>query len=98
MIVVSDTSPLNYLILVGCIDVLPQVFGQVYVPSSVIIELGHPRSPEPVRTWGRPNSRVTSRHLDSSEWQAGIHIEFEAAVWVDVLPDQRSQSAEISGG
>ncbi len=33
MIVVSDTSPLNYLILVDCIDVLPQVFGQVYVPS-----------------------------------------------------------------
>jgi len=42
MIVVSDTSPLNYLILVGCIDVLPQLFGQVYAPSSVVIELGHP--------------------------------------------------------
>jgi predicted nucleic acid-binding protein len=51
MIVVFDTSPLNYLILVGCIDVLPQLFGQVYAPSSVVIELGHPRSPEPVRTW-----------------------------------------------
>ncbi len=49
MIVVSDTSPLNYLILVDCIDVLPELFGQVYAPSLVVIELGHPRSPEPVR-------------------------------------------------
>jgi predicted nucleic acid-binding protein len=51
MIAVSDTSPLNYLILVGCIEVLPQVFGQVYAPPMVLIELGHPRSPEPVRRW-----------------------------------------------
>jgi predicted nucleic acid-binding protein len=51
MIVVSDTSPLNYLILVGCVDLLPQLFGQVYAPPMVLIELGHPRSPMPVRTW-----------------------------------------------
>lgn len=49
--VVSDTSPLNYLILVGCVNVLPQIFGQVYAPPLVLIELGHPRSPVAVRTW-----------------------------------------------
>jgi len=77
MIVVSDTSPLNYLILVDCIDVLPQVFGQVYVPSSVIIELGHPRSPEPVRTWAaspparlnlkEPATTASTLNLDPGE-------------------------------
>lgn len=53
MIVVSDTSPLNYLVLVGAIDVLPKLFGEVYVPLAVIQELQHPRTPEPVKQWAQ---------------------------------------------
>ena len=30
MITVADTSPLNYLILVEAVDVLPRIFGQVH--------------------------------------------------------------------
>ena len=51
MIVVSDTTPLNYLILIDPADVLPKLFGQVYAPSAVLKELSHARSPELVRTW-----------------------------------------------
>ncbi len=51
MIVVSDTTPLNYLILLDAAHVLPALFGRVYAPSAVIRELSHPRSPEPVRRW-----------------------------------------------
>jgi predicted nucleic acid-binding protein len=51
MIVVSDTTTLNYLILVDCAHVLPALFGRVYAPSAVIRELAHPRSPELVRLW-----------------------------------------------
>jgi predicted nucleic acid-binding protein len=51
MIVVSDTTPLNYLILTETVHVLPAIFGRVYAPSAVIKELSHPRSPEAVRTW-----------------------------------------------
>jgi predicted nucleic acid-binding protein len=51
MIVVSDTSPLNYLILAASVHVLPAIFGRVYAPSAVVMELSHPRSPETVRTW-----------------------------------------------
>ncbi len=29
MIVVSDTSPLNYLILIGSTEILPRIFGQL---------------------------------------------------------------------
>jgi len=36
VIVVSDTSPLNYLILVEAIDVLPQLYAEVYIPHQVI--------------------------------------------------------------
>jgi predicted nucleic acid-binding protein len=48
MIVVSDTSPLNYLILIDAVDLLPQIFGQVYAPSEVVEELKHVGSPEAV--------------------------------------------------
>jgi predicted nucleic acid-binding protein len=51
MIVVCDTSPINYLILTESVDVLTAIFGRVYAPSAVIKELSHPRSPEAVRTW-----------------------------------------------
>lgn len=51
MIVVSDTSPLNYLILTESVHVLPAILGRVYAPSAVVVELSHPRSPEAVRTW-----------------------------------------------
>ena len=34
MIVVSDTTPLNYLILIESVHVLLALFGRVYAPSS----------------------------------------------------------------
>ena len=51
MIVVSDTSPLNYLVIINAIDVLPQLFGEVYVPPKVIEELGHSKTPYVVKQW-----------------------------------------------
>lgn len=51
MIVVADTSPLNYLILIRQIDVLPVLFGKIVLPRSVHEELLDPSSPERVRVW-----------------------------------------------
>lgn len=51
MIVVSDTSPLNYLVLLGHQDILPRLFGEVFVPPAVVNELRHARTPEPVKAW-----------------------------------------------
>jgi predicted nucleic acid-binding protein len=39
MIVVSDTTPLNYLFLIEVIPILPSLFGQVFAPPAVILEL-----------------------------------------------------------
>jgi predicted nucleic acid-binding protein len=50
-IVVADTGPLRYLVLIGHIDVLPRLFGAVSVPATVADELRHPRAPEAVRAW-----------------------------------------------
>lgn len=51
MIVISDTSPLNYLILIQKIDVLPSLYVRVVIPDGVLSELKDSRSPEPVRLW-----------------------------------------------
>jgi predicted nucleic acid-binding protein len=51
MIVVSDTSPLNYLILIGHAEVLPILFDRIVAPPAVIEELLHPGSPPPVHAW-----------------------------------------------
>lgn len=49
--VVSDTSPVNYLILIGEIEVLPRLFGEIIIPHSVIGELRHSKAPKPVADW-----------------------------------------------
>jgi len=49
MIVVSDTGPLNYLSLIGHLDVLPTLYGQVVIPRAVADELSRPASPAAIR-------------------------------------------------
>jgi predicted nucleic acid-binding protein len=39
MIVVADTTPVNYSILIGAIDVLPKLYGRVVIPPAVHEEL-----------------------------------------------------------
>ena len=53
MIVVTDTTPLNYLVLIKTIDVLPKLFQQVYAPPSVMGELSRPKTPDSVRDWAK---------------------------------------------
>lgn len=50
-IVVADTGPLRYLVVIGHVDVLPRLFGAVSVPAAVSSELRHPKAPEAVRAW-----------------------------------------------
>ncbi|HEX8137560.1 MAG TPA: DUF3368 domain-containing protein [Pyrinomonadaceae bacterium] len=51
MIVVSDTSPLNYLILIGQAEVLERLYGRVLVPQAVWSELQSGGAPVPVQEW-----------------------------------------------
>ena len=50
-LVVADTGPLNYLLLIDAIDLLPKLFEKIFVPAAVHRELTHPAAPEPVRRW-----------------------------------------------
>jgi predicted nucleic acid-binding protein len=51
MIVIADTGPVNYLVLIREADLLPQLFGQVFIPPAVWEELNDPDTPAPVRAW-----------------------------------------------
>ena len=51
MIVVADTTPLNYLILIGEVEVLPRLYGRVVIPPAVQEELAHSRAPASVQAW-----------------------------------------------
>ncbi len=51
MIVVADTSPINYLILIEEIDILTRMYGRVVIPRAVRDELLRPSAPESVRVW-----------------------------------------------
>ncbi|MCC6778465.1 MAG: DUF3368 domain-containing protein [Hyphomicrobiales bacterium] len=50
-LIVADTSPLNYLVLIGQIEILPALFEKVLVPEIVRDELRHDEAPEVVRRW-----------------------------------------------
>ena len=51
-VVVADTSPLNYLVLIGEVDVLAKLFDSVLIPPAVYAELQSPRTPSQVVRWG----------------------------------------------
>lgn len=66
MIVVSDTSPLNYLILIGAIDVLPKLFVGIHAPTNVMRELQHPRTPGIVKHWAQSPPEWLHIHTPST--------------------------------
>jgi predicted nucleic acid-binding protein len=53
MIVVADTSPINYLVLIKEVDILPRMYGVVVIPRAVQEELLRSTAPEIVQAWIR---------------------------------------------
>jgi len=51
MIVMKDTSPLNYLVLIGEAEILQRLYGRVVIPEAVWRELQHPETPTAVSEW-----------------------------------------------
>lgn len=85
-LVVADTGPLNYLVLIGQIEILHTLFERVFVPEPVEKELLHDEAPEVVRRWistappwiemvpdGGDHSELALRHLDDGE-RAAIQL------------------------
>lgn len=51
MIIISDTTPLHYLILLEKSDLLEKLFGKIIIPEAVFREMQHEGTPEFVRLW-----------------------------------------------
>src|SRR6266851_985192 len=51
MIVIADTSPLHYLVLLEHTEVLQHLYGRVLIPRAVVRELQAERTPPRVRQW-----------------------------------------------
>jgi predicted nucleic acid-binding protein len=61
-VVISDTSPVRYLVLIGQADLLPALYTELIIPEAVADELNQPATPEPVRR--RTNFRIDPVLLD----------------------------------
>jgi len=77
--VIADTSPINYLVQMGEIEILPKLYGSILIPPSVRNELQHPRAPEAVRRWiNQPPEwlqvRASSLTPDSELLEADIEV------------------------
>lgn len=62
MRVVSNTSPINYLLQIDEIEILQNLYGRIVIPHAVIVELENVESPTVVRNWAaRPPDWVEIR-------------------------------------
>ncbi|HEV7404314.1 MAG TPA: hypothetical protein VGO11_15335 [Chthoniobacteraceae bacterium] len=96
-LVVSDSSPLHYLILIEATDLLPRVASEVLVPPAVVRELAHAETPAEVRRWMRsppgwlrvvaPSQVDASLDLDPGEMEA-ISLALELRV-ASILLDEK---------
>ena len=51
MIVIADSTPLHYLILIRQTDLLPRLFDRILIPPAVFDELQQQGTPDLVRRW-----------------------------------------------
>lgn len=100
MIVIADTTPIRYLVLLGYADFLPRLYGEVIIPTAVFDELTSAGSPEKVRhfmatkpDWlelrplSKPVSPALLEILDRGESEAiELAIEISAGL---ILIDER---------
>jgi predicted nucleic acid-binding protein len=51
MLVVSDATPIHYLVLIDEIHLLRELYGRIVIPEAVVKELSVPKTPSAVRNW-----------------------------------------------
>lgn len=107
-VAVADTGPLNYLILIGCIEIVPSLFGAVLIPDAVLEELRRPAAPDAVRAWASAlpywveiGSIKTSHggpsYLDRGESDV-LRLAGERGATLILMDDRRGRVAAEAGG
>ena len=102
MLVIADTTPLRYLVVLGQVDLLHTLFGQVLIPPAVVGELQHPKAPAALQTWvASPPSWLNVRpsslrpdavllRLDPGEREA-ILLAQELSAYLVLMDDQEAR-------
>jgi predicted nucleic acid-binding protein len=106
VIVVADTTPLNYLVLIEQIDLLPALYQQVLIPLEVHRELQRAKTPPSVRAWAArlpswcelrsvlsPRD-VTLNELDAGEREA-IQLALDAGIDTLLMDDSEGRREAI---
>ena len=101
MLVVADTTPINYLLLLGHVDILPALFERVVIPQAVATELRHPRAPAAVRAWiEAPPSWCAIRQAESQPDAVLMQLgagEREAILLTQELPADTFLTDDLEG-
>ena len=108
MIVVSDTSPLNYLVLIELQDILPKLFGRILIPGAVNQELRSPAVPDAIQRFlaAAPDWLQTHasfeieqerRNLDAGEREA-ISLALRVSADLVLLDERRGRRAARDHG
>ncbi|MBT9330473.1 DUF3368 domain-containing protein [Paracidobacterium acidisoli] len=108
MIVVADSSTLHYLVLITRIDILQKLYGRIYIPESVMIELSDMGAPSSVRHWVENlPSWIESRKLTNQDAsigllgrgeQDGIALAHALGAELILLDDKAARKAAIRQG
>lgn len=100
--IVSNTSPLNYLVLQDRAAILPRLYGSIVIPTVVLAELQHASTPAVARTWiANPPTWLTVEeagtridptlfHLDAGE-QAAITLTEQTRADLVILDDRAAR-------
>lgn len=107
MVVVADTSPINYLVLIAQIDLLARLYTRILIPPAVLAELKHSLAPKPVRDWAdnpprwlevlSPKSVLILPKLDLGETEA-IALATEVHADVVLIDEQAGRQEALRRG
>jgi predicted nucleic acid-binding protein len=110
-LVVADTGPVNYLVLIGQIDLLPALFESIVIPATVRSELASLKAPPSVRHWntnppawlevrGAPLDQAEDARLKGIDEGEKAAIQLALSLHADLLlmDDRRGVSAALGKG
>ena len=78
MVIIADTSPLNYLLLIDEVDILPKLYSHIVIPEAVFAELQRPKAPVSVLEWMFPrvicHRSSAEESVKRSQWLKRIFL------------------------
>lgn len=107
-VVIADTGPLNYLLLIDQVELLPRLFEAVHIPEAVRAELADEAAPRIVRDWivqppswlriePTPTATASPPRLDAGE-QAAIALAIKLKAELLLMDDRAGVKAALAQG